>query len=198
MSLHYALTWEATDEWREGRWPDTLTHSFEMYECIISDTRRVSAKFKPSAAFPQPLRNVFVRGFLGSLRNERRDGSPAGIDLTSTPITSPAPARHQITFMPWIICATFTCLPEMNFWMMSIQHSLECTMLVPVLHLEEMKDDLSGVLCKIWYMRNHLAYKICIELKDLILPLRDYTSLIIRNEVNGYLKYRLTISINKI
>lgn len=140
----------------------------------------------------------FVRGFLGSLRNERRDGSPAGIDLTSTPITSPAPARHQITFMPWIICATFTCLPEMNFWMMSIQHSLECTMLVPVLHLEEMKDDLSGVLCKIWYMRNHLAYKICIELKDLILPLRDYTSLIIRNEVNGYLKYRLTISINKI
>lgn len=86
----------------------------------------------------------------------------------------------------------------MNFWMMSIQHSLECTMLGPVLHLEEMKDDLSGVLCKIWYMRNHLAYKICIELKDLILPLRDYTSLIIRNEVNGYLKYRLTISINKI
>lgn len=86
----------------------------------------------------------------------------------------------------------------MNFWMMSVQRSLECTVLGPVLHLEEMKDDLSGVLCKIWYMRNHLAYKKSIELKDLILPMRDYISLIIINEANGYLKYRLTISINKI
>ena len=82
--------------------------------------------------------------------------------------------------------------------MMSVQHSLECTMLGPVLDLEEMKDDLSGILYKVWYMRNHLAYKVYIELKDLILPIRDYTSLIIMNEVNGYLKHRLTISINKI
>ena len=32
---------------------------------------------------------------------------------------------------------------------------------------------------------------------DLILPLRDYTSLVIVSEANGYLKYRLTISIKE-
>ena len=38
----------------------------------------------------------FVRRFLGRLRNEKRYGSPAGIDLRNTAITSPAFIRHSI------------------------------------------------------------------------------------------------------